>query len=96
MPTINEMKRDRTKSKEFPTMLRRSSSFNSKRPVAVNSRADIFKELNKIKEESQKDIKIMELQMLVNSLKKENMDLRVVLNYFLMLYSHKLNFNVLI
>ena len=35
------------------------------------------------KQESLKDKKILELQLLVNSLKKENMDLRLYLNYFM-------------
>ena len=85
MPSAIEMKKERTRSKENPVMLRRSSSFNSKRPQTVKNKVDIFAELSKIKEESEKDHKIMELQMLVNSLKKENMDLRVVLNYFMQL-----------
>jgi uncharacterized membrane protein len=86
MPSPMLLVKESSKSREFL-----SDQFKGLKLDIKNSKESIFKSAQKgyaeqaKKEENKKDGKIMDLQMQVGALRKENMELRLMLNYFMQL-----------
>lgn len=85
MPATLNLNKQTSKSGDLLAPTRKASNTDNKRATSALAMQVAPIDVISRKEESKKDEKIMDLQMQVNSLKKENMDLRLMLNYFMQL-----------
>lgn len=85
MPPSLHLNKQTSKSGDLLAPTRKASNTDNKRATSALAKQVTPIDVSSRKEDNKKDEKIMELQMHVNSLKKENMDLRLMLNYFMQL-----------
>lgn len=81
---IMPLKREKYRNQIMPSKIS-ADYVTPHKCVSASGKKQVF-DLETHKEESQKDNKIMNLELKVSDLQKENMDLRVKLNYFMQLW----------
>jgi hypothetical protein len=86
MPSPLLMNKEISKSREFLSpQLNGGGMFQIRRPSSAAIKTKKETVIERQREENKKDNKIMDLQMQVGTLRKENMELRLMMNYFMQL-----------